>query len=125
MILGYPKGAVLIIGVEFWERFSFYGMLSILVLFLTASPSHGGFGWPSAEALALLGAYSGAMYAFPAFGGYFADRVLGRRRAVTLGATCMLIGQIMLASQVCMHALHGWCHSAPLLRVVKEQGVPL
>jgi NADH-quinone oxidoreductase subunit H len=82
-----PFGAVLIIGVEFWERFSFYGMLSILVLFLTASPSHGGFGWPSAEALALLGAYSGAMYAFPAFGGYFADRVLGRRRAVTLGAT--------------------------------------
>jgi POT family proton-dependent oligopeptide transporter len=73
--LGYPKGALLIIGVEFWERFSFYGMLSILVLFLTASPIHGGFGWPAAEALALLGAYSGAMYAFPAFGGYFADRV--------------------------------------------------
>ena len=125
MILGYPKGAVLIIGVEFWERFSFYGMLSILVLFLTASPSHGGFGWPSAEALALLGAYSGAMYAFPAFGGYFADRVLGRRRAVTLGATCMLIGQIMLASPVFLPALLGWWHSAPLLQVLHELGVPL
>lgn len=98
--LGYPKGALLIIGVEFWERFSFYGMLSILALFLTASPLHGGFGWTAAEGLAFVGAYSGAMYALPAFGGYFADRVLGRRRAVTLGATCMLAGQIMLASAV-------------------------
>jgi POT family proton-dependent oligopeptide transporter len=123
--LGYPKGALLIIGVEFWERFSFYGMLSILVLFLTGSPLHGGFGWPSSEALALLGAYSGAMYAFPAFGGYFADRVLGRRRAVTLGATCMLIGQIMLASPVFLPALLGWWHSAPLLQSLHELGVPL
>lgn len=54
--LGYPKGALLIIGVEFWERFSFYGMLSILVLFSTGSPIHGGFGWPAAQALGLLGA---------------------------------------------------------------------
>ena len=123
--LGYPKGAVLIIGVEFWERFSFYGMLSILVLFLTGSPVHGGFGWPAGEALALLGAYSGAMYAFPAFGGYFADRVLGRRRAVRLGATCMLVGQIMLASPVFLPALLGWWHSAPLLQALHELGVPL
>jgi POT family proton-dependent oligopeptide transporter len=87
---------MLIIGVEFWERFSFYGMLSILALFLTASTRSGGFGWPAARALALVGAYSGAMYALPAFGGYLADRVLGRRRAVTLGASCMLIGQLLL-----------------------------
>jgi proton-dependent oligopeptide transporter, POT family len=116
---------LLIIGVEFWERFSFYGMLSILVLFLTGSPLHGGFGWPSGEALGLLGAYSGAMYAFPAFGGYFADRVLGRRRAVKLGATCMLIGQIMLASPVFLPALLGWWHSVPLLQSLHELGVPL
>jgi proton-dependent oligopeptide transporter, POT family len=123
--LGYPKGAVLIIGVEFWERFSFYGMLSILVLFLTASPVHGGFGWPAGEALGLLGAYSGAMYAFPAFGGYLADRVLGRRRAVTLGATCMLVGQIMLASPVFLPVLLGWWHSVPLLQALHQLGVPL
>jgi POT family proton-dependent oligopeptide transporter len=54
--LVYPKGALLVIGVEFWERFSFYGMLSILVLFSTGSPIHGGFGWPAAQALGLLGA---------------------------------------------------------------------
>lgn len=123
--LGYPKGAWLIIGVEFWERFSFYGMLSILALFLTASPLHGGFGWTAAEGLAFVGAYSGAMYALPAFGGYFADRVLGRRRAVTLGATCMLVGQVMLASPVFLPVLLGWWHGAPLLQALHGLGVPL
>jgi len=123
--LGYPKGAWLIIGVEFWERFSFYGMLSILVLFLTASPARGGFGWSATEALALLGVYSFAMYAFPAVGGFFADRVLGRRRAVTVGATFMLIGQIMLASPVFLPELLGRWHGAPLLRGLHELGLPL
>jgi POT family proton-dependent oligopeptide transporter len=95
--MGYPKGALLIIGVEFWERLSFYGMLSILALFLTASPAQDGFGWTAVQALALVGAYSGAMYALPALGGYLADRVLGRRRAVAWGASCMLVGQVLLA----------------------------
>jgi POT family proton-dependent oligopeptide transporter len=123
--LGYPRGAWLIIGVEFWERFSFYGMLSILVLFLTASPARGGFGWSATEALALLGVYSFAMYAFPAIGGFFADRVLGRRRAVTVGATFMLIGQVMLSSPVFLPELLGWWHGAPLLRGLHDIGTPL
>lgn len=94
--LGYPRGAWLVISVEFWERFSFYGMLAILALFLTADTAHGGFGWSRARALALVGAYSGSMYAFPALGGYLADRVLGRRNAVILGAGVMLLGQWLL-----------------------------
>jgi proton-dependent oligopeptide transporter, POT family len=123
--LGFPKGAWLIIGVEFWERFSFYGMLSILVLYLTATPIRGGFGWSATEALALLGVYSFAMYAFPALGGFFADRVLGRRRAVTLGASCMLIGQIMLSSPFFLPALLGWWHGVPLLQALHNLGTPL
>jgi len=95
-LLGYPRGAWLIIGVEFWERFSFYGMLAILALFLTADPLHGGFGWSNGRALSLVGTYSGAMYAFPAFGGYLADRVFGRRPAVAMGASVMLVGQWLL-----------------------------
>jgi proton-dependent oligopeptide transporter, POT family len=122
---GYPKGAWLIIGVEFWERFSFYGMLSILVLFLTARPERGGFGWSASEALALLGVYSFSMYAFPALGGFVADRVLGRRRAVAVGATFMLIGQVMLTSPVFLPELLGWWHGAPLLQALHELGVPL
>jgi proton-dependent oligopeptide transporter, POT family len=122
---GYPKGAWLIIGVEFWERFSFYGMLSILVLFLTARPERGGFGWSASEALGLLGVYSFSMYAFPALGGFVADRVLGRRRAVALGATFMLIGQVMLTSPVFLPELLGWWHGAPLLQALHELGMPL
>lgn len=94
--LGYPRGAWLIIGVEFWERFSFYGMLAILALFLTASPTQGGFGWPASQALGLLGIYSGAMYALPAVGGFLADRVIGRQRAVAIGASIMLVGQVLI-----------------------------
>ena len=123
--LGFPRGAWLIIGVEFWERFSFYGMLSILALFLTASPTRGGFGWSAAEALSLVGAYSGAMYAFPALGGYLADRVLGRRRAVTVGATFMFMGQVLLASPVFLAEFLGWWHGAPLLALLHGLGVPL
>jgi POT family proton-dependent oligopeptide transporter len=123
--LGYPKGAWLIIGVEFWERFSFYGMLSILVLFLTGSPARSGFGWSATEAIDLLGVYSFAMYAFPALGGFLADRVLGRRRAVTAGASFMLIGQVMLSSPVFLPAMLGWWHGAPLLESLHQLGVPL
>lgn len=107
--LGYPRGAWLIIGVEFWERFSFYGMLAILALFLTASPERGGFGWPATRALGLLGIYSGAMYALPAFGGYLADKVVGRRRAVAIGASIMLVGQVLMVI-----AANGASHGAPL-----------
>lgn len=123
--LGFPKGAWLIIGVEFWERFSFYGMLSILALYLTASPSGGGFGWSAGESLALLGAYTFAMYAFPAVGGYIADRILGRRRAVAIGATFMLIGQTLLSSPVFLPKMLGWIYGAPLLQALRGLGVPL
>jgi POT family proton-dependent oligopeptide transporter len=123
--LGYPRGAWLVIGIEFWERFSFYGMLAILALFLTGDLAHGGFGWSSAQGLALVGAYSGAMYAFPAFGGYLADRVLGRRRAVALGATIMLLGQILTASPAYLPALLGLWRHAPLLEALHSLAAPL
>jgi POT family proton-dependent oligopeptide transporter len=123
--LGFPKGAWLIIGVEFWERFSFYGMMSILALFLTASPTNGGFGWTVRESLALVGWYTFSMYAFPALGGYLADRVFGRRRGVAIGTTFMLFGQVMLASPVFLPEFLGWLHGAPLLQGLHELGVPL
>jgi POT family proton-dependent oligopeptide transporter len=123
--LGYPRGAWLVIGIEFWERFSFYGMLAILALFLTGDVAHGGFGWSSTQALALVGTYSGAMYAFPAFGGYLADRVLGRRRAVALGASVMLLGQLLTASPAYLPALLGLWHGVPLSEALHTLGVPL
>ncbi len=126
--LGFPKGAWLIIGVEFMERFSFYGMLSLLPLFLTDPPGHsryGGFGWSATDALSLLGLYTFAMYAFPAVGGFVADRVLGRRRAVLLGASLMLVGQLLLPSPVYLPTLLGLWHGVPLLDALHGLGVPL
>src|SRR5579872_5025318 len=123
--LGYPKGAWLIISVEFWERFSFYGMLAILALFLTESPLHGGFGWSAARALLLVGAYQGAMYALPALGGYLADRVIGQRRAVAIGATFMLLGHILMASPVFIPWWLGLWHGVPLIDALRTLGVPL
>ena len=123
--LGYPRGAWLIIGVEFWERFSFYGMLAILVLFLTGSPTHGGFGWSAAKAIGLVGAYTGSMYAFPAFGGYLADRVLGRRRAVAIGASFMLLGQVLMTAPTFLPAALGAWHGVPLLDALHALGAPL
>jgi proton-dependent oligopeptide transporter, POT family len=123
--LGYPKGAWLIIGVEFWERFSFYGMLAILALFLTEQPARGGFGWSAADALLLVGAYSGAMYALPALGGYLADRVIGRRRAVAIGGTFMLLGHILMASPVFIPWWVGLWRGMPLLDALRGLGAPL
>jgi proton-dependent oligopeptide transporter, POT family len=92
-----PRGAWLIIMIEFWERFSFYGMLSLLALFLTANPAESGFGWTKAQTLTLVGLYSGLMYGLPAFGGIAADRYWGHRRAVLLGGICLVIGHFLMA----------------------------
>jgi len=124
-LLGLPKGAWLIVGVEFWERFSFYAMLGLLALFLTGTQSRGGFGWPDAQALGLVGLYSGLMYALPAFGGYIADRVLGRRRAVTFGLLLMLTGQILMVSPFFIPAILGAMHGVPLTNALHELGQPL
>lgn len=92
-----PKGAILVILFEFFERFGFYSMLSLLALFLTASRETGGFGWDAAPALRVLGVYTGLMFALPVVGGLVADRVVGHRRAVAMGATLMFIGYVLLA----------------------------
>jgi POT family proton-dependent oligopeptide transporter len=124
-LLGLPRGAWLIVGVEFWERFSFYAMLGLLALFLTGTQTRGGFGWPDAPALGLVGLYTGLMYALPAFGGYLADRVLGRRRAVTCGLVLMLTGQVLMVSPFFIPAILGSMHDAPLADALRQLGEPL
>lgn len=124
-LLGYPTGSWLIIGVEGCERFSFYGMLAILALFLTSDSVRGGFGWTDARALGFVGIYSGFMYALPAFGGYLADHVLGQRRAVAIGATLMLVGQILMISPFFIPVLLSDLHSAPLFAALRSLDAPL
>jgi POT family proton-dependent oligopeptide transporter len=80
-----------------WERFSFYGMRSLLILFLTASYSAGGWEWTRENASALFGSYVGLVYLSTMLGGYFADKVIGFRWAVVVGAFLMTLGHASMA----------------------------
>ncbi|MCX6131291.1 MAG: peptide MFS transporter [Proteobacteria bacterium] len=92
-----PPALYLLFFVEMWERMSFYGMRALLVLYMTAATSAGGFAWSRPEALSIYGWYTGLVYLTPIFGGYMADRFLGLRKAITIGASIMMIGHISLA----------------------------
>ncbi len=116
-IFGHPKGLTFLFTTEMWERFSYYGMRSLLVLYMTKyllAPAHSGnvlglagvksaleavFGPLDVQPLSsqIYGFYTALVYLTPIFGGLLADRVLGQRRTVVLGAVLMAIGHFMLA----------------------------
>ena len=68
--LGHPKGLFLLFSTELWERFSYYGMRAVLVLYLTDMTANGGMGWTQADALKLYGIYTGLVYITPIIGGW-------------------------------------------------------
>ena len=96
-VLGHPAGLFVLFFTEMWERFSFYGMRSLLILFLTASAKDGGWEWTRENASALFGSYVGLVYLSTMMGGYFADKVIGFRWAVVLGACLMTLGHASMA----------------------------
>src|SRR5215217_6423230 len=78
--LGHPRGLALLFAVEMWERFSYYGMRGLLVLYLVNALK-----WSVADASNLYGTYTALAYITPLAGGFLADRVLGTRRALVIG----------------------------------------
>ena len=96
--LGHPKGLFLLFASELWERFSFYALRAVLVLYLTALTIDGGLGWSKADALRLYGIYTGLIYITPLIGGALADNTLGQRKAVLFGAVLMAAGQFVLSA---------------------------
>ena len=96
-ILSHPVGLFVLFFTEMWERFSYYGMRAILVLFLTSSIMNEGWAWSSEDALVLYGWYTGLVYLTPILGGFLADRYLGYRNATTLGALIMTLGHASMA----------------------------
>ena len=96
-IQGHPPSLFILFFTEMWERFSYYGMRALLVLFLTSTLLDGGWGWDRAEALRLYGIYTGLVYLTPILGGLIADKLLGYRKAVILGALIMTIGHASMA----------------------------
>jgi POT family proton-dependent oligopeptide transporter len=96
-VLGHPAGLFVLFFTEMWERFSFYGMRSLLILFLTASAMDGGWEWTRENASSLFGTYVGLVYLSTMLGGYFADKIIGFRWAVVLGASLMTLGHAAMA----------------------------
>ncbi|MCG7595901.1 peptide MFS transporter [Mycobacterium sp. C3-094] len=94
---GHPIGLTNLFGVELWERFSFYGMLTILAYYLYYSVTDGGLGLPQSTATGIVGAYGGLVYLSTVLGGWVADRVLGMERTVFYGGVVVMIGHIALA----------------------------
>jgi POT family proton-dependent oligopeptide transporter len=90
--LGHPRGLGLLFLVEMWERFSYYGMRALLVLYLVNAMR-----WDPARASLLYGAYTGSVYLTPVFGGWLADRILGTRRSLVVGGLVIALGHFMMA----------------------------
>lgn len=93
----HPPALFILFFTEMWERFSYYGMRALLVLFMISSISEGGWGWERKDALVLYGYYTGLVYVTPIFGGLIADKLLGYRKAVILGAFIMTLGHASMA----------------------------
>lgn len=93
---GHPKGLYLLFFTEMWERFSYYGMRAILILYLTKKFIEGGLGMDEKYAMLLYGYFTGFVYFTPLIGGWLADRYLGKRLAVTIGGITMMLGQFTL-----------------------------
>lgn len=99
-VLGHPSGLFVLFFTEMWERFSYYGMRALLVLFLVSAVLDGGWGWERAEALQLYAFYTGLVYVTPIFGGLIADKITGYRKAVIIGAFLMTLGHASMAFEV-------------------------
>lgn len=106
-ILGHPAGLFVLFFTEMWERFSFYGMRILLVIFLTAAigSDNPGFGMPIEHAAAVYGTYAMLLYLTPILGGLIADKFLGYRWAVVLGAVIMTLGHAAMAVET-----HFWVY---------------
>ncbi len=101
-VLGHPAGLFVLFFTEMWERFSFYGMRILLVLFLTAPifSDNPGWEWPREHALALIGTYASLLYLTPILGGYIADKITGYKGAVIIGCLIMTLGHASMALEM-------------------------
>jgi len=93
---GHPRGLSTLFFTEMWERFSYYGLRPLLVLFMAAALAEGGFGFDRGQASAIVGIYGACVYLASLPGGWIADRLLGLRRAIFLGACLITSGHLSI-----------------------------
>ena len=98
-LFGHPIGLYILFFTEMWERFSYYGMRAILVLYLVSASTGGnaGLGWTGGEAIALYGWYTMLVYVASIPGGIIADKLLGQKRTVLWGGIILVAGHGILA----------------------------
>jgi proton-dependent oligopeptide transporter, POT family len=94
---GHPRGLSTLFMTEMWERFSYYGMRALLILFMTATVARGGLGFPTSKAGAIYGFYTSMVFLFSLPGGWLADRITGQRSAVLWGGIVIAAGEFSLA----------------------------
>ncbi len=94
---GHPRGLSTLFFTEMWERFSFYGLKALLILFMTAAAAQGGLGFSAERAGSIIGWYGFGVYASAIFGGLAADHVLGQYRSVLLGGIIIALGHFSMA----------------------------
>src|SRR5689334_3934087 len=93
----HPAGLMTLFFTEMWERFSYYGMRGLLILFLTAALDKGGFALTKETAAAIYGLYTSSVYLSGLPGGWIADRILGHRRSVFVGGVIIAAGHFSMA----------------------------
>ncbi len=94
---GHPKGLSTLFFTEMWERFSYYGMRALLILFMTAAAAEGGLEFSVAKAAAIYGLYTCGVYLLTLPGGWYADRIVGQRKAIWYGGIIIAMGHFILA----------------------------
>lgn len=94
---GHPKGLYILFLTEMWERFSYYGMRGLFVLYLVANVDSGGFGWTEVQALTLYGTYTMLVYIMSIPGGILADKFVGQKKAVVIGGFLLVAGHGIMA----------------------------
>ena len=93
---GHPRGLSTLFFTEMWERFSYYGLRPLLVLFMAAALTEGGFGFDRTQASAIVGLYGFSVYIASLPGGWVADRLLGLQRAIFIGACLITAGHLSI-----------------------------
>src|SRR5438876_3471022 len=93
---GHPRGLSTLFFTEMWERFSFYGLRPLLVLFMSAAILDGGFNIDRDQASAIVGIYAASVYLASLPGGWIADRLLGLRRSIQIGAVLITCGHLSI-----------------------------
>jgi POT family proton-dependent oligopeptide transporter len=94
---GHPKGLSTLFFTEMWERFSYYGMRAILILFMTTDAAHEGLGLTTETAAAVYGLYTAGVYLLTLPGGWLADNIFGQRKAIYYGGIIIMLGHLILA----------------------------